>query len=111
MELSGSKQGSSLVIKVVGRMDAASAPQFEEECAKWIDQGETLMVVDMSGLEYISSAGLRSILATGKRLKTVGGALVFGSMQGMVREVFDISGFTSIFPVYDTLEAAIAHKQ
>lgn len=99
-----------MVVKVVGRMDATSAPQFEEECAKWIEQGEKNLVVDMGGLEYISSAGLRSILATGKKLKGSGGVLVFGNMQGMVKEVFDISGFTSIFPVYDTLEAALAHK-
>ncbi|HDQ40016.1 MAG TPA: anti-sigma factor antagonist [Desulfonatronum sp.] len=110
MELSGSKQGSSMVVKVAGRMDATSAPQFEEECAKWIEQGENFLVVDMGGLEYISSAGLRSILATGKKLKGNGGSLAFGNMQGMVKEVFDISGFTSIFPVYDTLEAALAHK-
>jgi anti-anti-sigma factor len=110
MEFSSSKQDSSLVIKIVGRMDATSAPQFEEESAKLIDTGEKTLVVDMSGLEYISSAGLRSILATGKKLKGIGGALVFGNMQGMVKEVFDISGFTSIFPVYDTLEGALAHK-
>lgn len=110
MDFSSSKQGSALVIKIVGRMDATSAPKFEDECANWIDKGEKHLVVDMNGLEYISSAGLRGILATGKKLKANEGMLVFGNMQGMVKEVFDISGFTSIFPVYDTLEAALAHK-
>lgn len=109
MDISGSRRGLSFVVKVSGRMDAVSAPQFEEKCVQWIEAGETHLVVDMGGLEYVSSAGLRSILAVGRKLRSGGGSLIFCNLRGMVHEVFEISGFVSIFPVHNTLETALAH--
>ncbi len=91
-------------------MDAVTAPEFEQECDRWIDQGSNDLVVDLSGLEYISSAGLRVILGVGKKVKSNQGSLIFGGMSGMVKEVFEISGFSSIFPVHDSLESALAAK-
>jgi anti-anti-sigma factor len=55
----------------------------------------------------MSSAGLRSILSLGKKVKAQGGSLVFCNLQGMVQEVFDVSGFTSIFSVYASQEEAL----
>jgi anti-anti-sigma factor len=110
MECVSQKQGQTITIKVTGRMDAVTAPGFEKACAEWIDRGEKDLAVDLSGLEYISSAGLRAILGTGKTLKTRGGSLIFGGMSPMVREVFEISGFAAIFPVYDSLESALAAR-
>lgn len=88
-------------------MDAVTAPNFEKECTSWIGKEEKKVVVDLSGLEYISSAGLRSILIMGKQLKAKGGALVFTGMCGMVKEVFDISGFATLFPAHPSLEKAL----
>ncbi len=110
MECTCQKIGQAVTIKVIGRMDAVTAPDFEKQCGQWLDQGENHLAVDLSGLEYISSAGLRAILGTGKKLKARGGSLVFGGMSPMVKEVFTISGFAAIFPVYDDLESALGAK-
>lgn len=107
MEVEGTKKEKAFVVRVKGRMDAVTAPDFEKRCATWVEADEKVIVLDFNGLEYISSAGLRSILATGKKLKTQGGKLLFCNMNGMVRGVFDISGFASIFPIFETLEQAL----
>lgn len=110
MDFVSDKTEHAVTVKVTGRMDAVTAPGFDQECGRWIEEGNKDLIVDLSGLEYISSAGLRVILGVGKKVKAQGGSLTFGGMSGMVKEVFEISGFSSIFPVYDSLEAALASK-
>lgn len=107
MECSSNKEQGAVTIEVSGRMDANTAPGFETECSKWVDDGQTTLIVDLQNLEYISSAGLRSILASGKKLKAQGGSLILCNLSGMVEEVFNISGFSSIFPIYDSKQAAL----
>lgn len=107
MEVKGSKKNNAFVARVEGRMDVISAQEFEKQCSKWIDEGEKVVILDFKGLEYISSAGLRSILSIGKRLKAQGGKLLFYNMNIMVKHVFEISGFASMFPIFDTLEQAL----
>ncbi|MDT8899868.1 STAS domain-containing protein [Anaeroselena agilis] len=97
-----------LVVKVEGRMDIASSPEFEKSCATLIEQGHQRFVIDFSGLEYISSAGLRSILAIAKKLKGAGGSLSLCSLTGLVKEVFDLSGFDNFLPVFADVEQALA---
>ena len=64
-------------------------------------------MIDLTGVEYISSAGLRCFLVLHKRLKAVSGTLDLSGLQGMVKEVFNISGFATLFPVHPTLEKAV----
>ncbi|MFP3998406.1 MAG: STAS domain-containing protein [Desulfobacterales bacterium] len=107
MECKSDKTGEMVVIKPIGRMDANTSSVFEAECGKWIEKGEKRLIADLAGLEYISSAGLRSVLVVGKKLKPMGGELVLCNMDGMVEEVFNMSGFNNIFNIFDTLEAAL----
>ncbi|MGM0759793.1 MAG: STAS domain-containing protein [Thermodesulfobacteriota bacterium] len=65
------------------------------------------IIVNFQDGEYMSSAGLRSILSLGKKVKAQGKSLVFCNLQGMVQEVFDVSGFTSIFSAYKSQEEAL----
>jgi anti-anti-sigma factor len=110
MELKSQKQGEFFIVRVSGRLDAISAPDFEKSCLEWVQQGESTFVVDLEGLEYMSSAGLRSILLVGKRLKSVGGSLCFSSLRPNVAHVFSISNFVSMFPVHDSLEKALGNS-
>lgn len=107
MECTSSKTNEIVVIRVAGRLNAETVPDFEKECGRWINEEEKRIVVDFSRLEYISSAGLRSIMSIGKNLKTAGGVIAFGGLKGMVMEIFDIAGFTAIFPIYQSLEKAL----
>jgi anti-anti-sigma factor len=88
-------------------MDAVTAPVFEKSLSEMIEKGEHSFIVNLSALVYISSAGLRSILATAKQLKNKNGEIIFAGLQGAVEEVFRISGFHSIFKVYETEEKAL----
>ena len=107
MEFESTKKDQALIIKIKGRMDAVTSPELEQECNKWIEAGEKLLVIDLSELEYISSAGLRSILSAAKALKSMEGEMRFCNLTGMVQEVFSISGFSSMFPIFDSLDAAL----
>ena len=109
MILSSEKRGKSVVVHIKGRMDVVTAPNYEVECNKWIDRGENLLVVDLGGLEYISSAGLRSILVVAKKVKSKKGEICFCNASDMVKEVFSFSGFSSMFPMCDSLQEAVCH--
>jgi anti-anti-sigma factor len=65
------------------------------------------LLVDFKALDYISSAGLRVLLATAKRLSSEGGSLRICHLNDTVREVFEISGFSTIFSVFDTEAEAL----
>jgi len=100
------KLEKALRLKVKGRLDAVTAPTLKG--MHHLDRrGETSSIVDLEELEYISSAGLRSVLITAKRLKSDNGRICFCNTRGMVRKVFNISGFQSMFPMYDTLDEAL----
>ena len=107
MDVVSRKEGGAFIIEILGRMDASTVNDFETECNKWLEDGEKQMLIDFAGLKYISSGGLRGILEVGKKLKNRGGALSLCQLDCMVQEVFEISGFTDIFPVFDTIEDAL----
>lgn len=96
-----------LVLQVEGRLDIATSPEFEKNCAAFIEQGQQKIILDFANLEYISSAGLRSILAIAKKLKSGGGGLCLCALTGLVREVFDLSGFDNFLPVYEGVAQAL----
>lgn len=107
MEVTFDKRDNALVVAVQGRMDAITAPDFESQCSERIDQGEVLMVADFTELEYISSAGLRSILQIAKKLKQHKGQMNFCCLSGIIQHVFSISGFDSMFSFHDSVDQAL----
>ncbi|OIO04002.1 MAG: anti-anti-sigma factor [Desulfovibrionaceae bacterium CG1_02_65_16] len=108
MDFIKTTEGNICILAVVGRMDTLTAPEFEAKCAECAAEGATRIVVDLSSLEYISSAGLRSILASAKKLKALGGGLSFCCLSGIVNEVFAVSGFSKLMPVFPTRQEALA---
>ena len=94
-----------------GRLDIGNSAQFENTCMEWIAQGNLQIVFDLSKLEYISSAGLRSILAATKKLKSLGGSLSLCGLSGLVEEVITVSGFDNILKVYSDVSQATAGKR
>jgi len=88
-------------------MDAESAPQFEQHCRDCVAEGLTGLVVDLGELTYVSSMGLRSFVSVAKTLQDKGGALRLCRLNGLVKQVFEITGLLRIFPVYESVEAAL----
>jgi anti-anti-sigma factor len=101
------REKDRFIIAVSGRMDAVTASEFETRLLEWINRGEIHLIVDLGELEYISSAGLRSILTIAKNLKAKQGEIVLCSLRDTVKEVFEISGFSTIIPICESVDAAI----
>lgn len=102
MRIDTHMQGDWLVYAISGRIDGTTAPQLEESLRGTIDAGGTRIAADLSGVQYLSSAGLRVFLATLRRLG--GGEFRLLSPTEAVREVLDISGFANIMAISDSLE-------
>lgn len=87
-----------------GRIDALSAPEIQKVFNKLILDGSRVLLADMSGVNYISSAGLRIFIITQKGLKKVGGELLFSGLAPQVLDVFKMSGFDKVFRIVSGLE-------
>ena len=97
-------------MKLEGRLDISNSSQFEQDCMKWIEQGQRKFILDLAALEYISSAGLRSILAATKKLKAQNGSLALCALSGLVEEVVTVSGFDNILQVFPDLDQAMKEE-
>lgn len=99
--------GDKIVLRVAGRMDAENAVQFERECQSCIADWGTTLIVDFADLAYVSSMGLRSVVAIAKDLRTRGGELRLCRLTGLVRHVFEITRLNTVFPPHETVESAL----
>lgn len=108
MEISVRNDQDTVIVSVAGRMDTLSSPEFQTRMEELLQQGLQRIVLDFGRLEYVSSAGLRSILVTAKKAKNQGGTAICCALQPMVRKVFDVSGFTALVPVFDSVDEALA---
>jgi anti-sigma B factor antagonist len=111
MDIVESTANGVVVLGVRGRLDAGNADALEGRLLARIDAGETRLVIDCAGLDYISSAGLRVLLVAAKRLRARSGAIAVAALKDDIKEVFDIAGFASIFPICATAAAAVAAVQ
>ena len=107
MDLEVRKEKGAVVILVKERINAVTAPDFESQISESMTEGEKYLVLNMADVEYISSAGLRVILATAKKLKADQGDIFLVGLQGVVKEVFELSGFYQIFKVFETEAEAL----
>ena len=107
MEIKEDKNNSVYIIQVLGRIDASTAPELEKKFHDLLESGEQNFLIDLSNMDYISSVGLRVLLVLAKRTKTSSGKVVLCNLQEQVYEVFEISGFTSIFQICPDQDEAI----
>ena len=95
MEIKVIDEGTPYVISLVGRLDTNTSPQLEEFAGGLYEKGVSDIVVEMDSCDFVSSAGLRVIVAMQKRAAT-GGSLVFKGVVPEVMEVFEMTGFDKI---------------
>lgn len=100
------------LVEVAGRIDAATASQLKQQIDALFDEGRYRIVLDLAKLEYISSPGLRVLIEARKRAREwkitdlEGGDIRIANLPPRIKEVFDLTGFTSLFELYsDTVEA------
>lgn len=97
MTINKKAQGGELELALVGRLDTTTAPQLETELKRSID-GVTELTLDCAELEYLSSAGLRVLLAAQKVMNKQG-KMVVKNVNETVMEVFEITGFADILTI------------
>ena len=107
MDINESNSGNTVIIQPVGRIDTNTSTEFEEKLVEILDRSETNIVVDLSKIDYVSSAGLRVFLMAAKKLKSLSGNFILASMNDHIKEVFDISGFTPIFTITPDTASAV----
>jgi anti-anti-sigma factor len=100
MEISTRTRDGITVVALVGQLDSHSSPQAQQALDAVLAGSGNRLAVDFSSLDYISSAGLRVLLGVAKKLRASGGSLRTFGANNTVREVFDISGLSSILPVF-----------
>jgi anti-anti-sigma factor len=106
MEVCASEKEGVIVVSLTGRLDANSSSNVTNELDSTVSEGAKVLF-DLESLEYISSAGLRALLVVAKRIRADDGKMCLTGLNENVREVFDVSGFSSILDVCDTLDAAM----
>jgi len=107
IELNEEKKGDVLVIHVKGRLDAISSPTAEKKVFDSINSGQTKLILDFSGVSYLSSAGMRMLLSTTKKLKSLSGKVVVSSITSNVMDVLKMSGFDHVLEIAATEDEAL----
>jgi anti-sigma B factor antagonist len=102
------EMGNVNIISLRGRLDAYSANDVERKLNSLIDADRVRLVVNLDQLEYISSSGLRALLAALKQARKKQGDIKLACLKPYIKEVFDIAGFTQLFTMLDTEEAAVS---
>ncbi len=107
MEISSSDMKRVQLFEVMGRVDSTNAAELGGAMDRSIDDGKTNLVLDLGGVEYMSSAGLREMVRVLKRVKRSGGDLRIANPSERVREVLELAGLDSIFEIYPTQVEAV----
>ena len=111
MQLITTTEKNAIIVSPLGRIDHASADAFSTAISPFLEQcrtGTPPLILDFSGVEYISSVGLRVLVLAARQTKSQGGRIAIASLSPMVQEIFTISRFDLIFDVFDSVDAAIA---
>ncbi len=101
------REDVATIAKLTGRLDGPAAPVLDQELVPLVVPGAKL-VLDLTDLAYVSSAGLRIFLKTAKQAKAAKARLSLFGINDVVQEVFDISGFTAIFEIHENRDLALA---
>ncbi|MCY7387045.1 MAG: STAS domain-containing protein [Burkholderiales bacterium] len=111
MSLVSALDGNALIVGLKGRLDQDNCDAFRDELTPHLDtaaRDHLAIVLDLSQLEYVSSAGLRCFMLAVKQAKTFNGRIVVAALQPMVAEIFQISRFDMLLNVFETVAAAKA---
>lgn len=108
MEISINTKDDSKIISIAGRIDTATAPALEQAINTEIANGCRKVLLNFSGVSYISSGGLRVLLATAKKLKGAGDRFGLCGLSPEVLKILKLAGFTSIFSIHSSEGEALA---
>jgi anti-anti-sigma factor len=112
MNVASRRYANALVVKVAGRLDQDTCEAFRGQLMTYVGEAAAqpggTVVLDLSGLEYVSSAGLRCFMLASREARTKNARIVVAALQSMVAEIFTISHFNLVFQVFPDVRAALA---
>ena len=107
MEIEHRVENEIQIFAIKGRLDAATAPTAEDTIRETMTDDTKRLMFDLSALEYLSSGGLRVILGVAKEIRRRDGKVVLVALKPYVYEIFEVSGFTAMIPIKDTVEEGL----
>lgn len=110
LDIGSETQGDFRVLRLNGRLDTETSADFELAAHDLTAAGEKRFIVDLGGISYVSSAGLRVLLALAKQMGSGGGELRLCGLAPSVRQVFDLSGFSKLFTIATDVGSALGEK-
>jgi len=107
MKITVAQKSGAALVQISGSVDSLTCDEAQTFLDGQIESGQMYLVVDLSQVDYLSSAGLRVLLSALKSARQRGGNLYLAGLQDNVRKVLDLAGFTSIFKIFPTVEEAV----
>ncbi len=111
METKIRESGDIKIVDIAGRLDTGTSPEAESAIHKLLDAGNGKIIINLAGTDYLSSSGLRVLLVTAKKIAAIKGKLKICQPNAVVKEILDISGFSTILDVRATEEEALSELQ
>jgi anti-anti-sigma factor len=107
IDLKEDKKGDVLILRIKGRLDAMSSTSAERKVFDCINNGQFKLLLDFTGVTYLSSAGMRMLLSTTKRLRSLSGHLIVCCVSSNVMDVLRMSGFDHVLEIVETESEAL----
>lgn len=107
MEITTRDHKRASVLRITGRIDSNTSPEFDAKLKEYINSNRVNIVLEMDQTDYISSAGVRALISAQKSAKPKGGQVVLSNPSAKVRDVLKLAALESLFPIYDKTEDAV----
>jgi anti-sigma B factor antagonist len=98
------------VVEVSGEIDVYTAPRLREALISLVDAGSYRLIIDMEGVEFLDSTGLGVLVGGLKRVRAHDGGIDLVCTQGKILRIFRITGLSKVFPIHDTIAAALGEN-
>lgn len=108
MAINQTSENGVTILAVDGNLDGDGTQALEEQVVGLLESGETKLLFDFSGLDYINSSGLRVLVLAYQRLKKASGTVAICGVKDYIQEVFEVSGYDKIFPLYPVRADALS---
>lgn len=107
MQITEARAGGATTLRIVGRVDGSVSATLEQTVLDAVARTD-VVVVDLRDTSYVSSAGLRAFIVFAKRAHARSRTIALCGLNEELNEIFELSGLLELFPIYDTVEAAVA---
>ncbi len=108
LQLSTSRRGSFTVVTVEGDVDLGTAAQLGDETMAAIREDKPHLVLDLSGVTFLDSSGLKVLVSTHRRTEQAGGSMALAAVPRVVMRVLTVTSLDQVFPIYDSVDDVVA---